>query len=421
MAVLAAAQLLDELMGRHRNINPNEKIKKPNWEDSEYCKYYMVKFCPHDLFVNTRADLGVCPKVHDDEVKSLFEKADYSSRKIQYVEEFLRFCRHMINDVERKIQKGKQRLELMNSKLEGPPMTQAQTEKNQEQVQLLTEKITTLLQEAEEAGTCGNVEQAQGLMKLCDRLKEEKELLLKQQENSHWSLTAELAASQEKQMEVCPVCGAFLIVGDAQQRIDDHLSGKQHVGYFKLRQAFEEMVASREKEQQEREKRRKDDRERERNVRSGGLGSDRRDRERMERDRERDKDRRRPSREGDKIRHEDRDKERERDRDKEKDKERERDREKDKERERDREKDKERERDREKDKERERDREKDKERERERDREKDRDKEKERERDRDKDRDKDKDRDRERDRERRHRRERRSPHERSRRRSRDRR
>lgn len=48
--------------------------------------------------------------------------------------------------------------------------------------------------------------------------------------SSHWSITAEMAAAQEKQMEVCPVCGAFLIVGDAQQRIDDHLSGKQHVG-----------------------------------------------------------------------------------------------------------------------------------------------------------------------------------------------
>lgn len=51
------------------------------------------------------------------------------------------------------------------------------------QVQLLSEKITSLVQEAEEAGTRGDVEQAQGLMKLCDRLKEEKEQLLKQQEN----------------------------------------------------------------------------------------------------------------------------------------------------------------------------------------------------------------------------------------------
>lgn len=68
----------------------------------QYCKYYMVKFCPHDLFVNTRADLGVCPKVHDDEVKDLFERAESSYKKAQYVEEFLRFCRHMISDVESK-------------------------------------------------------------------------------------------------------------------------------------------------------------------------------------------------------------------------------------------------------------------------------------------------------------------------------
>ncbi|CAB3224351.1 unnamed protein product [Arctia plantaginis] len=378
MAVLAAAQLLDELMGRHRNTNPNEKIKKPNWEDPEYCKYYMVKFCPHDLFVNTRADLGVCPKVHDDEVKVLFDKCEVSYKKAQYVEEFLRFCRHMINDVERKIQKGKQRLELMNSKPEGPPMTQAQTEKNQEQVQLLSEKITALVQEAEEAGTRGDVEQAQGLMKLCDRLKEEKEQLLKQQENSHWSMTAELAAAQEKQMEVCPVCGAFLIVGDAQQRIDDHLSGKQHVGYFKLRQAYEEMIESREKEQQEKERRRREERERDRSARSGGLGSDRRDRERMERDRERDRDR---SDRGDRDR--EREKEREKDRDK--------------------------------------DREKDRDRERDRDRESHRTREKSsRHEDRDRERERDRDKDRDRERDRKHRKERRSSHERSRRRSRDR-
>lgn len=45
-------------------------------------------------------------------------------------------------------------------------------------------------------------------------------------------------------MEVCEVCGAFLIVGDAQSRIDDHLTGKQHVGYAKLRSALEEIVVS---------------------------------------------------------------------------------------------------------------------------------------------------------------------------------
>lgn len=35
MAVLAAAALLDELMGRNRNIAPNEKGRELNWEDPE--------------------------------------------------------------------------------------------------------------------------------------------------------------------------------------------------------------------------------------------------------------------------------------------------------------------------------------------------------------------------------------------------
>lgn len=47
--------------------------------------------------------------------------------------------------------------------------------------------------------------------------------------------------SQEKQMEVCEVCGAFLIVGDAQSRVDDHLMGKQHMGYAKIKATIEEI------------------------------------------------------------------------------------------------------------------------------------------------------------------------------------
>ena len=42
-------------------------------------------------------------------------------------------------------------------------------------------------------------------------------------------------------MQVCEICGAFLILSDAQQRIDDHLTGKQHLGYARLRQVVDEM------------------------------------------------------------------------------------------------------------------------------------------------------------------------------------
>ncbi|XP_033213584.1 luc7-like protein 3 isoform X2 [Belonocnema kinseyi] len=310
MAAAAAAALLDELMGRNRNVLPNEKPKELNWEDSEFCKLYLVKFCPHDLFVNTRADLGACARVHDDEARDLFEKAPYSYRKQQYEDEFIRFCQSMLNEVERKIVKGKQRLALIG-RTEAPTLTPAQTQRNEEQIALLNEKINKLVEEAEQSGIQGNVEQAQGLMRLCDQLKEERETLRKSNDNSHYNQTAELAAAQEKQMEVCDVCGAFLIVGDAQQRIDDHLMGKQHVGYARLKSALQEIMAKREKARDEKEQKR--DEERKKARENEEQQRKRRDGER-DRDRDRDRDRERGDRgdRGDR----DRDRDRERDRDK---------------------------------------------------------------------------------------------------------
>lgn len=94
-------------------------------------------------------------------------------------------------------------------------------------------------------------------MTLCDKLKEEKEAIIKSKD-THWSVDL-LAQAQEKQMEVCEVCGAFLIVGDAQQRIDDHLTGKQHLGYSRLRKAVEDMYEKRQKERGSNDDKRRDD------------------------------------------------------------------------------------------------------------------------------------------------------------------
>ena len=47
-----------------------------------------------------------------------------------------------------------------------------------------------------------------------------------------------------KDMEVCQVCGALLVVGDAQQRIDEHIMGKQHMGYAQIRSYIDEYKVS---------------------------------------------------------------------------------------------------------------------------------------------------------------------------------
>lgn len=91
-------------------------------------------------------------------------------------------------------------------------------------------------------GTRGDVDQAKNLFELCEKLKEE----------AHGSNSSE--TTQEKQMSICSTCGAFLIVGDQQsRRLDDHLLGKLHIGYNKLRKALED---HKKKIENEREKRR---------------------------------------------------------------------------------------------------------------------------------------------------------------------
>ncbi|XP_017030763.1 luc7-like protein 3 [Drosophila kikkawai] len=342
----AARQMLDELMGRNRNLHPSEAGAKVNWEDPEFCQFYNVKFCPHDLFINTRADLGPCTRIHDEEARHLYEEARPSQRKRQYEDEFLRFCNVMLHDVDRKIQKGKQRLQLMQR---DQPVVPAPLSRHQEQLANLTARINKLLSEAEEAGIRGDVDQAQDLMTLCDELKDEREQLVRQFEaTSHKANSSSTSSLQqlsgdeqpqpqplprspgansnegglvreeplspgqpaaaaeateavntsateegsegaapapapatptsseekpeskpagwshealpEKQMKVCEICGAFLIVGDAQQRIEDHLMGKQHLGYSKLRNAVAEINEARQKEREQEDRRRREGR-----------------------------------------------------------------------------------------------------------------------------------------------------------------
>lgn len=97
----------------------------------------------------------------------------------------------------------------------------------------------------------GKVEEAQIASKQVDQLKEERAQIKRENQSGHWiQQKAEIGVAQEKQMEVCDVCGAFLIVNDVQQRVDDHLMGKQHVGFGRLKTALDEILKLRQKEEE---------------------------------------------------------------------------------------------------------------------------------------------------------------------------
>jgi len=330
MATQEIAAMLDELMGRNRNSGPDDKVPDITWEDTSVCRYYLVNFCPHDLFTNTKADLGACPKIHDDDMRHAYQTAPEGYKKSNCQDDFLRFCQKMLNDLSNKIKRAKERLLLTQmEQAAANGITPQQQEEIEEKIKILTDKINVLVDQAEQAGIQGDVEEAQGLLKLCDQLKTERDEL-KQQIGLKGTLGVDGQFGPPKAMEVCETCGAFLIVGDAQQRIDDHLMGKLHVGYARMRATVEQISEERkrlreqkeaEKDKEIEERRRKREEERGENGDGEKKEEDRRksrDRDHRDRRRSRSRDRRRSrSRDRrDRDRHRDR-RDRSRDRDRE--------------------------------------------------------------------------------------------------------
>jgi len=283
MASVMAA-MLDELMGRDRNLAPDDQSRGIRWDDKRVCKYFLCGMCPHELFTNTKADIGNCDKIHDEELKKDFAKASYYERG-QVEDDFERMVEQHLREVDKKIARGHNRLKLSREQ----SMDAAQSNMlfggpNDDKIKMLTEKINDLVDQAETLGCEGKVEEAQGITRLCDRLKEERQQLAYQ--GSRIPSMIDTAMREEKMMEVCEICGAFLIVGDAQSRIDDHLMGKQHMGYAKLRNCLTEVRESRQKVKEEREK-------------AKAEAEAERQKRRDERDKSREKDRDRSSRDGD--------------------------------------------------------------------------------------------------------------------------
>jgi len=93
---------LDAMMGQDRNLAPGEERKAPlHYSDPSYCKLYLAGLCPHQLFVNTKSDLGPCDKVHDEAVKDAY-LADPERDRFNYDRELIRYLKKIIDDLDRR-------------------------------------------------------------------------------------------------------------------------------------------------------------------------------------------------------------------------------------------------------------------------------------------------------------------------------
>jgi hypothetical protein len=80
--------------------------------DPKVCRSYVVGHCPHDLFTNTKQDLGTCPKVHSEALKAEYEALDGAEKaRLGFEYDYMRDLQKYIDDCNRRIEAAQRRLE----------------------------------------------------------------------------------------------------------------------------------------------------------------------------------------------------------------------------------------------------------------------------------------------------------------------
>jgi len=234
--------LLDELMGKDRDLPFDQKKKKKlRFDDPEVCRYHLVAFCPHDLFPNTKSDLGPCEKIHDHGLQADFLN---SNKVLQYEAEFLGYLERLIADLERKIRRSHERLE------KEMPLTD-HARANSDRISAIAMEVQSLLKQAEREGEDGLVDQAQATMDKVERKNKEKDQLVRAVMPEFGNIL-----EKEKSMQVCEVCGAMQASTDTEKRLASHLEGKQHLGYYRIRETAKQLRKKKEDEREARQRER---------------------------------------------------------------------------------------------------------------------------------------------------------------------
>jgi LUC7 N_terminus len=99
-------------MGENMLSGPGLRAPKLSITDPKVCRSYLVGTCPHDLFTNTKQDIGPCPKSHNEALKTEYDAAsDEQKRKWGFDFDYLRDMQKYVDDCDRRIDQAQKRLE----------------------------------------------------------------------------------------------------------------------------------------------------------------------------------------------------------------------------------------------------------------------------------------------------------------------
>ncbi|KAH8667066.1 hypothetical protein BX600DRAFT_511941 [Xylariales sp. PMI_506] len=224
---MAAEQrkLLEQLMG-----NPiTSRANQISLTDPKVCRSYLVGTCPHDLFTNTKQDLGPCPKVHSESLKTEWEGLpDATKQRHNFEWDYMRDLQKYIDECNRRIDTAQRRLEKTPDEIR-------QTNVLLKAIADLSTTIDVGLTEIRVLGDMGEVSRACDdfyRVRLAQSQKADRERELK-------ALSDTSGPSGHQKLQVCDVCGAYLSRLDNDRRLADHFYGKMHLGYAQMRRTYD--------------------------------------------------------------------------------------------------------------------------------------------------------------------------------------
>ncbi|KAB8235045.1 splicing factor [Aspergillus alliaceus] len=232
---MAAEQrkLLEQLMGADQLMGTGAPSRNAQLSitDSKVCRSYLVGTCPHDLFTNTKQDLGPCPKVHSEGLKTEYETASAAEKaKWGFDFDYMRDMQKYIDDCDRRIDSAQRRLEKTPDEIR-------QTNNLLKQISDYSKTINGGLLEISVLGETGSVAQAYNELHKIRTAKHQKETCERELKN----LQDTSGPSGHQKLQVCDVCGAYLSRLDNDRRLADHFFGKMHMGYSDMRKTFKRL------------------------------------------------------------------------------------------------------------------------------------------------------------------------------------
>ncbi|KAK4149531.1 hypothetical protein C8A00DRAFT_18798 [Chaetomidium leptoderma] len=197
--------------------------------DPKVCRSYLCGTCPHDLFTNTKADLGACPRVHSEALKAEYEGLPENEKK-KYGFEY-----DYLRDLQNRLEACNRNIDTLQRRLEKTPDEVRQTNALLKSISDLGSTVANGLLEVEILAETGEVARAYDeyyKVRHAQAAKAERERELK-------ALSETSGPSGHQKLQVCDVCGAYLSRLDNDRRLADHFFGKMHLGFAQMRKAYD--------------------------------------------------------------------------------------------------------------------------------------------------------------------------------------